>query len=99
MTIAFHAIAPGPFAFAARCAALHKERAFQASSPKTYTAALRGGFFLFVSQGLAAMNAPATIIPTIVLCAVAVRPCSPDKPALLTPGIRAYRDVAYAEPF
>jgi len=40
------------------CAALHKEQAFQASSPKTLQAVLRGGFFLpfgFLAAGTLAV--------------------------------------------
>jgi hypothetical protein len=44
--IAFSAITPSYFAFATIAAAPQKKLAFQASSPKTYTAVLRGGFFL-----------------------------------------------------
>ena len=45
--VAINATALVPFAFANNPAALHKGRAFQASSPKNFQAVLLGGFFLF----------------------------------------------------
>jgi hypothetical protein len=39
-----------PFAFAAINLERQKERAFQASSPKTFQSVLRGGFFLFLRR-------------------------------------------------
>jgi len=50
-TVAENATVDHPFAFAAGRAASQKDRAFQASSPKNFKAAFRGGFFLPLFQG------------------------------------------------
>jgi hypothetical protein len=61
-TIVLNESVIAPFAIAANPAAMHKDRAFQASSPKNFSAGRKTGLFFGIGLGysILAQNAPST---------------------------------------